>query len=45
MAGNTIIIILLVPIAFQVFFLAVKQQKRHQELLNLLKSIEELLVK
>ncbi|MCW8850304.1 MAG: hypothetical protein OQJ81_10040 [Melioribacteraceae bacterium] len=45
MAGNTIIIILLIPIAFQVFLLAIKQQKRHRELLIRLQSIEEILLK
>lgn len=39
--GVTIIIILLVPIAFQVFLLAVKQEKRHKEVLEILRRIEE----
>ncbi|MGC9363289.1 MAG: hypothetical protein ACP5FZ_01830 [Fidelibacterota bacterium] len=40
MPGNTIIVILLVPIAFQVFLLAIKQEKRHKELIEILKRIE-----
>ena len=40
-SGITIIVILLVPIAFQVFLLAIKQNKRHKELLETLKKIEE----
>lgn len=38
--GNTIIIILLVPIAVQVIMLAVNQRKRHKELLAKLESIK-----
>lgn len=45
MTGNTIIIILLVPIAFQIFMLAIKQEKRHQEIKQLLKSLEDRLNK
>ncbi len=40
-AGVTIIVVLLVPIAFQVFMLAIKQDKRHQEIQEILKRIEE----
>jgi len=45
MSGSTIIVILLVPIAFQVFMLAIKQEKRHNELLDVLKRIEGKLTK
>jgi len=45
MTGITIIVILLVPIAFQVFFLAITQEKRHQELKKILKSLENKLNK
>ena len=40
MAGNTIIIIILVPILFQVIMLQVKQDKRHKEIMEILKRIE-----
>ena len=45
MTGITIIVILLVPIAFQVFFLSIKQDKRHKELIGILKSLENKLNK
>lgn len=38
--GTTIIVILLVPIAFQVFLLALKQEKRHKELMVKLDEME-----
>ena len=40
-SGITLIVILLVPIAFQVFLLAVKQDKRHKEVIEALRKIEE----
>ena len=40
-SGITIIVIILVPIAFQVFLLAIRQDKRHKELVEILKRIEE----
>ena len=40
MSGNAIIVILLVPIAFQVFMLSIKQEKRQKELIEILKRIE-----
>ena len=40
-SGITIIIIILVPIAFQVFMLAIKQDKRHKEMIEILRRIEE----
>jgi preprotein translocase subunit YajC len=45
MTGATIIVIILVPIAFQVFMLAIKQEKRHQEIIQMLKRLEEKLNK
>jgi preprotein translocase subunit YajC len=45
MTGTTIIVIILVPIAFQVFMLAIKQEKRYQEIKQMLKSLEEKLNK
>ena len=39
--GMTIIIIILVPILFQVVLQAVRQEKRHKEILKILKGIEE----
>jgi len=41
MLGNMLIIILLMPIVFQVVYLAVTQAKRHSELMALLTRIEE----
>lgn len=41
MTGTTIVVIILVPIAFQVFMLAIKQEKRHQEIKEILKSLED----
>ena len=38
--GNTIIVILLVPIAFQIFMLQIRQNKRHKELHEILNRIE-----
>jgi len=38
--GITIIVIILVPIAFQVFMLAIKQANRHKEIQEILKRIE-----
>lgn len=43
MAGNTIIVILLVPLLFQVVYLAVRQTRRHREIQEQLRRIEELL--
>lgn len=45
MAGTTIIVIILIPIAFQVFLLAIKQEKRHQELKEILKNLDDKLKK
>ena len=44
-AGITIIVIILVPIAFQVFMLSIKQDKRHKEIQEILKRIEDKLKK
>ena len=41
MIGNTIIVIILFAIGFQVISLQVKQQKRHQEIKDLIKQIED----
>lgn len=41
MTSTAIIVIILVPIAFQLFLLAIKQEKRHQEIKQLLKSLED----
>jgi len=40
MVGNTIIIIILFVIAFQVVILQTKQDKRHKEITETLKRIE-----
>ncbi len=40
MTGITVIIIILVPIAFQIFMLQIKQEKRHIEIKEILKKIE-----
>lgn len=40
MSGISIVVILLVPIAFQVFLLAIKQEKRHKEIMEILKRLE-----
>jgi preprotein translocase subunit YajC len=40
MSGN-IIIILLVPILYQVFMLQLRQDKRHKEIMEVLKRLEE----
>ncbi|MCF8267749.1 MAG: hypothetical protein K9I69_06670 [Ignavibacteriales bacterium] len=40
MSGISIVVILLVPIAFQVFLLAIKQEKRHKEIIEILKRLE-----
>lgn len=45
MVGNTIIIIMLFAIGFQVIMLHIKQDKRHQEIKDLLKEIENKLKK
>jgi preprotein translocase subunit YajC len=45
MVGNTIIIIILFSIGFQVIMLQIKQDKRHQEIKDLLKEIENKLNK
>ena len=45
MVGNTIIIIILFAIGFQVIMLQIKQNKRHQEIKNILKGIERKLKK
>ena len=39
--GITIIVILLVPIFFQVVILSFKQDKRHKEIKEILKRIED----
>lgn len=41
MNGITVIVVILVPIAFQVFMLQIKQDKRHNEIKEILKRIEE----
>ncbi|MBN1754945.1 hypothetical protein JW877_01900 [bacterium] len=41
MTGITVIVVILVPIAFQVFMLQIKQDKRHNEIKEILKRIEE----
>ncbi|MFC2126052.1 hypothetical protein ACFLU5_14715 [Bacteroidota bacterium] len=41
MIGTTVIIVILFPVAFQVFMLAYKQDKRHKEMMELLRKIEE----
>jgi preprotein translocase subunit YajC len=45
MVGNTIIIIILFSIGFQVIMLQINQNKRHQEIKGLLKEIENRLIK
>ncbi|MFC1731070.1 hypothetical protein ACFL6I_12120 [candidate division KSB1 bacterium] len=40
MVGNTIIIIILFAIGFQVIILQTKQDKRHKEIRDILKGIE-----
>ena len=39
--GITIIIIILIPILFQVIMLGIKQDRRHKEMQEILKTIEE----
>ena len=39
--GITIIVIMLVPILFQVVMLSMKQDKRHREIKEILKRIED----
>jgi preprotein translocase subunit YajC len=39
--GHTIIIIILIVIAFQVIILQVKQEKRHREITDILNKMEE----
>ena len=39
--GIVIIVILLVPIFFQVIMLSIKQDKRHKEIQEVLKRIED----
>ncbi len=41
MTGIIIIIVLLVPIAFQVIMLAVKEERRDREIREILRRIEE----
>lgn len=41
MVGNTIIIIILFVIGFQVIMLQLKQDRRHKEIIETLKRIEE----
>jgi len=41
MVGNTIIITILFIIGFQVIMLQIKQDKRHKEIIETLKRIEE----
>jgi len=43
--GITIIVIILVPILFQVIMLSIKQDKRHKEVQEILKRIEDKLKK
>ena len=43
--GITIIVIILVPIAFQIFMLSIKQDKKHKEMQEILKRIEDKLIK
>jgi preprotein translocase subunit YajC len=45
MVGNTLIIVILFAIGFQVIMLQIKQDKRHQEIKNILKGIENKLNK
>jgi preprotein translocase subunit YajC len=45
MVGNTIIIVILFAIGFQVIMLQIKQDKRHQEIKDILKEIENKLKK
>ena len=45
MTGITVIIIILVPIAFQIFILQIKQDRRHKEVKEILRSIENKLEK
>ncbi|GAP43003.1 hypothetical protein TBC1_111145 [Lentimicrobium saccharophilum] len=45
MTGITVIIVILVPIAFQIFMLQIKQDKRHNEIKEILNGIEEKLEK
>ena len=45
MAGNTIIVILLVPILFQIFLLSIQQKKRHEEFIEMMNKIEDRLNK
>jgi preprotein translocase subunit YajC len=40
MTGIAVIIIILVPIAFQVFMLQIRQDKRHKEIKEILNRIE-----
>ena len=40
MVGITVIIIILIPVAIQVFLLQIKQNKRHLEILESLNKIE-----
>jgi preprotein translocase subunit YajC len=43
--GITIIIIILIPILFQIIILSIKQNRRHKEIQEILKRIEEKLKK
>lgn len=43
--GITIIIIILIPILFQVIMLGIKQDRRHKEIHEILKAIEDKLKK
>lgn len=45
MTGITVVVIILVPIAFQVFMLAVKLEKRDREIKEILHRIDEKLDK
>jgi len=45
MTGIVVIIVILVPVAFQVFFLQIKQEQRHKEMKEILHRIEEKLNK
>jgi preprotein translocase subunit YajC len=41
MVGNTIIIVILFAIGFQVIMLSIKQDKRHKEIKDILKEIQD----
>ncbi|NOX66548.1 MAG: hypothetical protein GXO85_12370 [Chlorobi bacterium] len=41
MNGIAVVVIILVPIAYQVFLLQIKMNKRHKEVVDMLNRIEE----